>query len=126
MKWRRKLLSAVSLLALAVMMTSPVLATEMARPVLQEPGTNLLQNPGFEGIGRPLNNSTPNANNWTRDTFNGVPYGEIFTPEGWVTWWQEGEFKRPECKVIPNEHPFSAEPVRIYDGYYSEIGRAHV
>ena len=119
MKWRRRLLSAVSLLALVVMMAAPVLAIETARPVLQEPGTNLLQNPGFEGIGRPLNNSSPNANNWTRDTFNGVPYGEIFTPEGWVTWWQEGEFKRPECKVVPNEHPFSADPVRIYDGYYS-------
>ena len=119
MKRRRKLLSALSWLALAVMMASPVLATERVHPTLQEPGTNLLQNPGFEGIGKPSNNSLPNPGNWTRDTFNGIPYSEIFTPEGWVTWWQEGEFKRPECKVIPNEHPFNAEPVRIHEGYYS-------
>lgn len=119
MKWRRKFLSALSLLALVVMMAAPVLAIERARPALQEPGTNLLQNPGFEGIGRPVNNSSPNPNNWTRDTFNGVPYSEIFTPEGWVTWWQEGDYKRPECKVVPNEHPFNKEPVRIYEGYYS-------
>ncbi|MFP4394647.1 MAG: LysM peptidoglycan-binding domain-containing protein [Anaerolineales bacterium] len=119
MNLRRRFLSALSLLALAVMMASPVLAIETPRPVVQEPGTNLLKNPGFEGIGRPVNNSSPNSNNWTRDTFTGTPYGEIFTPEGWVTWWQEGEFKRPECKVVPNEHPFSADPVRIYDGYYS-------
>ncbi len=119
MKRRRKFLSALLCLALSVMIASPVLATERRHPTLQEPGTNLLQNPGFEGIGRPTNNSTPNPDNWTRDTFNGIPYSEIFTPEGWVTWWQEGEFKRPECKVVPNEHPFNAEPVRIHEGYYS-------
>ncbi len=119
MKWRRKLLSAVSLLALAAMMSSPVLATEMARPALQEPGANLLQNPGFEGIGRPLNNSSPNSNNWTRDTFTGATYGEIYTPEGWVTWWQEGDFGRPECHVIAREADFIEPVLRIYDGYYS-------
>ncbi len=118
-------LKAISLFTLLVMAMLPSAAVQ-ATPLHQEPGTNLLVNPGFEGIGRPLNNSTPNYNNWTRDTFNGVPYGEIFTPEGWVTWWQEGEFKRPECKVIPNEPPFNGnpekgEPKRIYEGYYSGL-----
>ncbi len=94
-------------------------AHEAQSPVRQEVGTQLLVNPGFEGIGKPIDNSLPNYNNWTRDTFNGVQYGEIYTPQGWVTWWQEGEFGRPECKVIPNEAPFNQNPVRIYQGYYA-------
>ena len=98
---------------------STVNANESARPVQQDIGTNLLVNPGFEGIGKPQNNSLPNPGNWTRETFNGEQRGEIFTPEGWVTWWQGGDFKVPECKVIPNEHPFNADPTRIYEGYYS-------
>ncbi|MBN1246274.1 MAG: LysM peptidoglycan-binding domain-containing protein [Anaerolineae bacterium] len=111
------LLAAVTLLALVP--SSFVRADEVQSPSRQQAGTNLLVNPGFEGIGRAIDNSTPNEGNWTRDTFTGAQYGEIFTPEGWVTWWEEGEFKRPECKVIPNEHPFNADPDRIYDGYYS-------
>ena len=118
---RKKLygLGALLLLALTLMPIPLTQAAEEASPVQQEIGTNLLVNPGFEGIGKPQDNSLPNPNNWTRDTFNGIPYGEIFTPEGWVTWWQEGDFKRPECKVIPNEHPFNSDPKRIHQGYYS-------
>lgn len=82
---------------------------------------NLLSNPGFEGIGISVDNDAPNYGNWTRDTFNGIPYGEIFTPEGWVTWWSEDGYKRPECKVIPNEAPFTMDPPRIYQGYYSGL-----
>jgi len=90
----------------------------------------LLVNPGFEGIGKPVDNNLPNPDNWTRDTFNGNAYGEIFSPAGWITWWEEGDYKRPECKVIPNEPPFNANPVRIYQGYYSGMcftffGRQH-
>lgn len=98
---------------------SPAQASNELRPVSQEPGTNLVTNPGFEGIGQSVTNNSPRSGNWTRDTFTGAQYGEIFTPEGWVTWWQEGEFKRPECKVIPNEAPFNSDPNRIYQGYYS-------
>ena len=79
----------------------------------------LLSNPGFEGIGVPVDNTLPNHDNWTRDTFNGAIYAGIFTPEGWVTWWEEGIYGRPECKVIPNEYPFNSYPNRIYQGYYS-------
>ena len=111
------LLAAVTLFALLPI--SSVRADEARRPNPQQVGVNLLVNPGFEGIGRSVDNSTVNEGNWTRDTFTGAQYGEIFTPEGWVTWWEEGEFKRPECKVIPKEHPFTADPVRIYAGYYS-------
>jgi LysM repeat protein len=107
-------------LTLSTLVLVPLAAArEEQSPLRQGIGTNLLVNPGFEGIGKPLDNSAPNYNNWTRDTFTGVQYGEIFTPEGWVTWWQEGDYGRPECKVIPNEAPFNQSPVRIYQGYYS-------
>ena len=120
---RLKALSVLFLLsyvfAYTLMPISFVKAMDEQSPVQQEIGTNLLTNPGFEGFGKPNNNGSPNPGNWTRETFTGAVYGEIFTPEGWVTWWQEGDFGRPECKVIPNEHPFSADPERIYEGYYA-------
>ncbi len=103
----------------ALFPTTAVEAEEARAPLGQAGGVNLLVNPGFEGVGKPVDNALPNYDNWTRSTFNGVAYGEIFTPEGWVTWWQEGDFKRPECKVIPNEAPFNSTPSRIHQGYYS-------
>ena len=106
-------------LTLSTLFLAPLAAArESQSPAQQEIGTNLLVNPGFEGIGRPMDNSTPNYNNWTRDTFTGVQYGEIYTPEGWVTWWQEGEYGRPECHVIGKVDPF-LDPLRIYSGYYA-------
>ncbi len=108
------------MLTLSTLVLVPLAAArEEQSPLRQEIGTNLLVNPGFEGIGKPVDNSLPNYNNWTRDTFTGIQYGEIFTPEGWVTWWQEGDFGRPECKVIPNVAPFNEAPVRIFQGYYA-------
>jgi len=120
----KKLKKAMSLFlaACTLFVLLPALAIQAAQvesPFRQDVGTNLLVNPGFEGIGRSIDNSTPNSGNWTRDTFTGAQYGEIFTPEGWVTWWEEGEYKRPECKVIPNEAPFNSDPNRIHQGYYS-------
>jgi LysM repeat protein len=115
-------LGALLLLALTVSMLVFVplgAARDLNAPLQQEIGANLLVNPGFEGIGKPMDNSMPNWNNWTRDTFNGAQYGEIFTPEGWVTWWQEGEFGRPECHVIAKEADFVNPVLRIYSGYYS-------
>ncbi len=112
----------VAALFLLATLLAPALALQAkdgAQPVRQEIGTNLLVNPGFEGIGKPVDNAYENYGNWTRDTFNGAQYGEIFTPEGWVTWWEEGDYGRPECKVIPNQHPFNSPPVRIYQGYYA-------
>ncbi len=114
-----------ALLLLALTLSTLILvplaaARELNAPLQQEIGTNLLVNPGIEGIGRPMDNSSPNPNNWTRDTFNGTQWGEIYTPEGWVTWWQEGDYGRPECKVIPKEPPF-LDPLRIYSGYYATL-----
>jgi hypothetical protein len=85
------------------------------------PMKNMLLNPGFEGIGVPVNNDAPNPGNWTRDTFNGIEYSEIFTPEGWVTWWEEGVHRRPEARVIPREIPYTFDPPRIYRGYYAAM-----
>jgi hypothetical protein len=83
---------------------------------------NRLLNPGFEGIGLPLDNDAPNPGNYTQDTFNGEVYNEIFTPEGWVTWWEESDvYRRPESRVIPKEPPYTYEPVRIYQGYYATM-----
>ncbi len=118
MKYKKVIVVGVlGMLVLALLPIPAAMAIPEAYTLSQ--GENLLANPGFEGIGKPMNNSSPNYDNWTRDTYTGVPYGEIFTPQGWVTWWQEGEYKRPECKVIPNEHPFNSDPKRIYSGYYA-------
>lgn len=119
---RLRIVAALVVLALIVfgLFLSPAAwAAELERP-LPQAGVNLLTNPGFEGIGKSDDNMAPNSGNWTRDTYTGAQYGEIFTPEGWVTWWSEADdFKRPECKVIPREHPFTADPIRIHKGYYS-------
>lgn len=98
-----------------------------AAPSLQEPGQNLLKNPGFEGLS--CNPASPPGwcyDNWTRDTYTGVPYGEIYTPQGWVTFWSEGtnpadgrKYGRPECKVIPRQPPFLGPPARIRSGNYA-------
>ncbi len=118
MKHRRLAMAgALLLLALTVIPIPFARALNQAAP-LSQTGQNLLVNPGFEGLDRPENNSTPNWGNHTRDTFTGAQYAEIFTPQGWVTWWQEGDFKRPECHVIPKEYPFLS-PMRIREGYYS-------
>lgn len=98
-----------------------------AAPSLQGTGENLLKNPGFEGL--TCNPASPPGwcyDNWTRDTYNGIPYGEIFTPQGWVTFWSEGtnpadgrKYGRPECKVIPKQAPFLGPPARIRSGNYA-------
>jgi len=75
--------------------------------------SNLLKNPGFEG-------------DWTRDTHLGIEFAEIFTPEGWVTWWSQEKkvphdpenrvgYAKPETKVIPNKAPF-VDPPRVRSG----------
>ncbi len=105
-------------LTLSTQILVPLVAARELQTFPQQDAGNLLVNPGFEGIGRPMDNASFNPNNWTRDTFTGVQYGEIYTPEGWVTWWQEGEFGRPECKVTYKEPPF-VNPMRIYSGYHA-------
>ncbi len=113
-----------SVLAVVTLLLASAPTWVGASPSLQEPGQELLQNPGFEGIHCSGGGWCPN--NWTRATFTGAIYGEIFTPEGWVTYWSEGtnpadgrSYGRPECKVIPNAPPFVGPPARINSGNYA-------
>jgi len=59
----------------ALFPTTAVEAEEARAPLGQAGGVNLLVNPGFEGVGKPVDNALPNYDNWTRSTFNGVAYG---------------------------------------------------
>jgi LysM repeat protein len=111
-------LSVLALMLFGLILSPAAQAAELQSPLQQSAGTNLLVNPGFEGIGKPDDNSLPNWDNWTRDTFTGAQIPEIYTPEGWVTWWSENGYKRPECLVIQRAEPF-LDPIRIHRGTYS-------
>ena len=115
---------------LAAMLLGTVSTYSIAAPVLSQPaqdGQNLLQNPGFEGITcRAGSASGWCDDNWNRDTFNGSTYSEVYTPQGWVTFWSTGsnpsdgrKYGRPECKVIPNRDPFIGPPARVNSGNYA-------
>ena len=102
----------------------PMWATAAPRA---QTGDNLLQNPSFEGLSCRSGSSPPTClDNWTRDNIYGLPYNEIYTPQGWMTFWNTGtnpvdgrQYGRPECKVIPNVPPFVGPPARISNGHYS-------
>ena len=109
--------------------TSTSTPTGTTTPTSTPSGTqNLILNPGFEGL-TCAPDSDPGwcDDNWTRDTFNGEMWTEIYTPQGWVTFWSEGanpsdpggRYGRPECKVIPNVAPFIGPPARIRSGQYA-------
>ena len=108
---------AAGILVMAALVgTVPILS--LAGPPASEHQTgsdNLLHNPGFEGsyvVGLVHVN-------------DGVYRDNIFTPEGWVTWWRQGmgdggEFGQPEVQVIAADHPnygYDAELPRIYSGF---------
>jgi len=81
----------------------------------------LLVNGSFEGVDQP--------GEWTRDTHTGVAYGEIYVPAGWVAFWEEGIYRRPEAKVIPRQAPF-LDPPRVDQGdwavqMFTYYGRMH-
>jgi hypothetical protein len=82
---------------------------------------DLLRNPGFEGITCRIGSVPPEClDNWTRDTHDGHAYPDIYTPQGWVTWWRTGGgYGRPQVGPIPNVPPFTGLPPRIRDGYYA-------
>lgn len=120
-----------AMLVVMALVVAVVPAWVSAAPPAQEPGVNLLQNPGFEGISCDPS-SAPGwcEGNWTHDTLTGVPYGNIFTPQGWITYWTEGvnpidpsgrHYGRPECKVIPNAAPFVGPPARVRSGSYGVL-----
>jgi hypothetical protein len=80
-----------------------------------------LRNPGFEGITCRSGSVPPEClDNWTRDTHDGNVYPDIYTPQGWTTWWRTGgSYGRPGVAVIPNVPPFNLGPPRIRSGYYA-------
>jgi LysM repeat protein len=112
---RRRRMAGILMVA-ALMGTVPILS--LAGPPASEQQTddgNLLHNPGFEG---PYVVGLVHVNDWIfRDN--------IFTPEGWVTWWRQGigdggEFGQPEVQVIAADHPnygYDAALPRIYSGF---------
>ncbi len=98
----------------------------LAAPGLSRPGqegTNLVQNPGFEGlICAPGSDPGWCLDNWTHDAYDGSNHDNIFTPQGWVTWWRKGEpYGQPEVKTIPNVPPFTGELPRIRSGNYAVL-----
>jgi len=98
------------LLLLTAIILCPLGINAAASAATPTPSQNLLQNPSFDS-------------GWTRDTFDGSVYTEIYTPEHWVTWWSEAavpgttwRYGRPETKVIPRLGPYITPPVRIRSG----------
>ncbi len=118
-------------IVLASILLGVVPVFSMAAPDLSQltqDGTNLLANPGFEGITCDADSDAGWCDgNWTRDTFNGSIWGEIYSPQGWVSFWSEGTnpadsgwpYGRPECHVIRNQHGYVGPPARIRSGKYS-------
>lgn len=86
-------------------------------------GTNLLQNPGFEGITcGPTSAEGWCDDNWGRKTHDGSVHDNIFTPQGWVAWWRKGDgYGQPEIKTIPKVAPFIGPPARINNGKYAAL-----
>lgn len=116
---------AVVALLLAFSSSSPVVnddgepGTWSSLVARSQPAAAALTNPSFEG-------------GWTRDTLYWTPeggpfnteFGEIATPEGWVSWWREGfpcpgtdkfALGRPEVKVIDLDAGFP-DPTRVRTG----------
>jgi LysM repeat protein len=117
---RRRVMVTI-LLAAILLGAIPVTSMAAPDPYPTAQGTNVLKNPGFEGITcAPDSASGWCEDNWTRDTYDGSTREEIFTPQGWVTWWRKGgDYGRPEVKVIPRVAPFIGPPARINNGQYA-------
>jgi LysM repeat protein len=113
------------LLAAVVLGLLPALSLAAPEQAPERQGTNLAANPGFEGIScRPDSEAPECLDNWTHDVhWSGEPmHDNIFTPQGWVTWWRKGgNYGQPEVKTIPNVPPFSGEVPRIHSGYYAVL-----
>ena len=112
------------LLAAVLLGTAPVFS--LARPDPSQPlqeGTNLLKNPGFEGITCGASSAEGWCDdNWARDTHDGSVHDNIFTPQGWVSWWRKGGgYGQPEIKTIPKVDPFIGPPARINSGNYAVL-----
>ncbi|MDY6874729.1 MAG: LysM peptidoglycan-binding domain-containing protein [Chloroflexota bacterium] len=110
-----------TLLAAVLLGAMQVFSLATPDPSRHAQEVNLLQNPGFEGITcRPDSEPGWCLDNWTHDVHDGTFHDNIFTPQGWVTWWRKGgDYGQPEVKTIPNAPPFTGELPRIRSGNYA-------
>jgi hypothetical protein len=119
---KRVLLSLVLTTVLLGTVASISFANPELSPVAQD-GTNLLKNPGFEGLTcAPSSAAGWCDDNWTHDAHDGSVHGNVFTPQGWVSWWRTGgDYGQPEIKTIPAVAPFIGEINRIHSGNYAVL-----
>lgn len=113
----RKLVVIGVLLAVVLLGIAP--AGGVAAPPVQTAAP--LKNPGFEGLSCRAGSVPPEClDNWTRDTFDGVARDNVYTPQGWVSWWRTGgSYGQPEVRVIPKAGNYVGELTRIRSGYYA-------
>ena len=118
---RRRVLIAVLMATMLLGLVPVTFSVADPDPLPPAQGGNLLTNPGFEGTSCRAG-SAPGwcDDNWTHDAYDGSQHGNIFTPQGWVTWWRKGgDYAQPEVKVIPRVDPFIGPPARINGGNYA-------
>lgn len=120
---QRRILTGL-LVAVVIVAVLPFFSLAEPKPSLPvQEGTNVLRNPGFEGLSCGPN-SQPGwcDDNWDRQTHDGSIHDNIFTPQGWVTWWRKGGgFGQPEIKTIPRVDPFIGPPARVNSGNYAAL-----
>ena len=61
--------------------------------------------------------------NWSNTAnFDGSFHDNIFTPQGWISWWRKGgDYGQPEVKTIPTVAPFTGQLPRIRSGNYAVL-----
>jgi LysM repeat protein len=112
------------LLASMILGILPVLSLAAPEPAPERQETNLAVNPGFEGL-TCAPDSPPGKchGNYTHDCHDGSFHDNIFTPQGWVTWWRSGgNYGQPELHTIPADDPrycYECELPRIHGGMYA-------
>jgi len=111
------------LMAITLLGGIPIISLAAPAPAQLAQGQNLLRNGGFEGLSCGAGSAPGFCNdNWTHDAHDGSIHGNIFTPQGWVSWWRKGgDYGQPEIKTIPNVVPFIGPPARINSGNYATL-----
>lgn len=122
---RKRILYGILLvtIVLGILPALSLAAPEQSQTQDEQP--NLAINPGFEGIScRPGSEPPECLDNWTHDVHwpDEPVHDNIFTPQGWITWWRRGgNYGQPEVKTIPNVPPFNGELPRIHSGHYATL-----